>query len=35
VKYPDSPDEWRRMDELYKLFLDIGPVWVEMGLLEK
>jgi hypothetical protein len=35
VKYPDSPDEWRRMDELYKLFLEIGPVWVEMGLLEK
>jgi hypothetical protein len=35
VKYPQTPDEWQKMDELYKLFLDISPVWVEMGLLEK
>jgi hypothetical protein len=35
VKYPNTPEEWKEMEELYRQFLELSPLWVEMGLLER
>ena len=31
--YPRTESEWREMEQLYQDFKQLGPIWVEMGLL--
>lgn len=31
--YPRNETEWKEMDRLYEEFKQLGPIWVEMGLL--
>jgi hypothetical protein len=33
--FPKTPEEWDEMEKLLKLFRELGPVWVEMKLLEQ
>ena len=31
--YPQTENEWREMDRMFEEFKQLGPIWVEMGLL--